>query len=67
MFISSKMFRLLTIRLKQFCAFACAQVSTDEATDLEHRLDLLKRTHAELTLSLNGIKKKIELAKDGQS
>nr|CAB3228790.1 coiled-coil domain-containing protein 96 [Phallusia mammillata] len=38
--------------------------STDEADDLYHKLDVLKRTHAELTLNLNGIKKKIELAKE---
>jgi len=42
------------------------QVSTDEVDDLYQRLDMLKRTHAELTLSLNGVKKKIELSKENK-
>nr|XP_039259301.1 coiled-coil domain-containing protein 96-like [Styela clava] len=36
---------------------------TDEIADLSHRLDQLKRTHAELTLSISGVKKKIEQAR----
>ncbi|CAK8679388.1 unnamed protein product [Clavelina lepadiformis] len=43
------------------------EAGTDEADDLEHRLDRLKRTHAELTLNISGLKKKIELAKENQS
>lgn len=39
----------------------------DEGDDLKQRLDSLKRTHAELTLNLNGVKKKIELAKENQT
>ena len=39
----------------------------DEGDDLKSRLEVLKRTHAELTLNLNGVKKKIELAKENQA
>jgi len=39
----------------------------DEGDELQQRLDVLKRTHAELTLNLNGVKKKIELAKENQA
>lgn len=39
----------------------------DESDELRHKLDILKRTHAELTLSLSGVKKKIEQARNSQS
>lgn len=35
----------------------------DEITELSHKLDQLKRYHAELTLSISGVKKKIEQTK----
>lgn len=36
---------------------------TDESNELSFQLEQLKRTHAELTLSINGVKKKIEQAR----
>jgi hypothetical protein len=37
----------------------------DEGDDLRRKLDSLKMQHAELTLNLNGVRRKIEQAKVG--
>ena len=38
----------------------------DESDDLRSQLERLKMTHAELTLSCNGVRKKIDQARHGQ-
>uniref|UniRef100_H2ZR54 CCDC113/CCDC96 coiled-coil domain-containing protein n=1 Tax=Ciona savignyi TaxID=51511 RepID=H2ZR54_CIOSA len=43
------------------------EVGSDEAEELQFKLEQMKRQHAELTLSLNGVKKKIDLAKENQT
>nr|XP_002126679.1 coiled-coil domain-containing protein 96 isoform X2 [Ciona intestinalis] len=43
------------------------EVGSDQAQELGFQLEQLKRQHAELTLSLNGVKKKIELSKENQT
>lgn len=39
----------------------------DESTDLREQLERLKMEHAELTLSCNGVRKKIDQARAGRS
>ncbi len=38
----------------------------DETEDLQTKLDRLKMEHAELTLNLNGVRRKIEQARGGR-
>jgi hypothetical protein len=39
----------------------------DESEDLDNQLENLKMLHAELTLNLNGVRKKIEQARAGRA
>ncbi|XP_067830258.1 coiled-coil domain-containing protein 96 isoform X2 [Heptranchias perlo] len=65
--------RASNFKLKQTCGLLCNKVllrdfeeNVDAIDSLHHKLEALKRRHADLTLDTYGIKKKIEWVKTGQ-